>query len=265
MPCRSSSSPGASPTNISLARSLPTPKTMVCRPLCNLHRVHSPRSVRTSSRTVSFIAVAVAVVVVVVVVVAVVVAVAVAVAAGARSSSPASSAHGTYARKTSTGSRLRCGVPLESRPDHVPDLMRERPLAAGQFGARAILREHDGAIRLLAKSVCHVVGDDQVELLALQLLARVLLDVLGLGRESHQQRVLRARSDRREDVGRAHQAQPLIPFLLLHFLRRALGGTLVGDGRGHHQHADRIHLRVDGARPLFGGADLNGLYTRYTR
>src|SRR6266511_6344191 len=39
-PCRSSWKPGASPTNISSACGLPSPKTTWVRPLCRLQRVH---------------------------------------------------------------------------------------------------------------------------------------------------------------------------------------------------------------------------------
>lgn len=48
-PCLSSSSPGASPTKTSLARALPSPKTMCFRVRCSGQRVRSPSSSRTPS------------------------------------------------------------------------------------------------------------------------------------------------------------------------------------------------------------------------
>ena len=51
MPCTSSSWPGASPMNMSSAEGLPTPKTICRRPsVCSLQRVQSPRSSRMMVR-----------------------------------------------------------------------------------------------------------------------------------------------------------------------------------------------------------------------
>src|SRR5881396_98837 len=46
-PCASSSAPGPSPTKTSCALGFPSPKTILCRVLWSLQRVHSPRSSRT--------------------------------------------------------------------------------------------------------------------------------------------------------------------------------------------------------------------------
>src|SRR5438552_3460245 len=43
-PCLSSSAPGPSPTNTSLAFALPSPNTILLRVECSLQRVHSPSS-----------------------------------------------------------------------------------------------------------------------------------------------------------------------------------------------------------------------------
>src|SRR5262245_55971637 len=48
-PCASSSAPGPSPTKMSWAFGLPSPKTILVRVLCSLQRVHSPRSSRICS------------------------------------------------------------------------------------------------------------------------------------------------------------------------------------------------------------------------
>ena len=48
-PCKSSSWPGPSPTNISSAWGLPAPKTILLRWRCSLQRVQSPRSLQTRS------------------------------------------------------------------------------------------------------------------------------------------------------------------------------------------------------------------------
>src|SRR5258708_7050784 len=47
-PWASSSAPGPSPTKTSCAVALPSPKTILLRVVCNLQRVHSPRSARTT-------------------------------------------------------------------------------------------------------------------------------------------------------------------------------------------------------------------------
>src|SRR5512140_2155326 len=142
--------------------------------------------------------------------------------------------------------------------------MRQRQLRARKFGARAVLRQREDAVRLLAEGVGDVVGDDQVEVLALELAAGAFLDVLALRGEADEERLLRARPQAGEDVRRADQPEELLALLLLHFLRSALGGALVGDRGGHDHDADAGDVRVHGAGEIVGRLDVYQVYTWYT-
>ena len=90
-----------------------------------------------------------------------------------------------------------------------------------------------------------VVGDDEVELLALQLAFGVADHVLGLGREAHHQSAVGAPAQLAEDVDRALELQSQRARLLLQLLRRRRGRPVVGDRGRHEQHGRRAEL----ARP----------------
>ncbi len=100
--------------------------------------------------------------------------------------------------------------------------------------------------------VAHLVGGDHVEALAFELGERVALDILRLGRKTHDERSRRARSHRRQDVGRPRQRQRQRIAGFLDLFRRALHRAVVRDGGGRDEDVGVGHVLVDGVHHLLG-------------
>ena len=101
-----------------------------------------------------------------------------------------------------------------------------------------------------------VVGDDHVDGLPAQLLAAARDGIAALGREANQHRPWRAAASMPElgkDVSGRHQTEFEKAIVLLDLAGlRALGGRVVGDRRGHHDH---VGIAGDGLHRVvhFGG------------
>ena len=127
-----------------------------------------------------------------------------------------------------------------------------------------------------------MVGGDHVELLALELAARVVLHVVGFGGETDDKGSLGHIGNRFDDVRRGFQVELDRHALLLDFLLRHRGGLKIGYGGGGDEHIRfgdvtvnrRVHvaraLHVDPSHPDGGlqvhrAADHGYVRARFTR
>ena len=117
---------------------------------------------------------------------------------------------------------------------------RDLDLAAGPDHRQRIVIAVEG------DAVADLVGRNHVELLALELAARVLLDIVGLGGEADDEGPLRHVGDRLDDVRRGLEFQLDRGALFLDLLLRDGHGLKIGHGRRGDEHVGIGHLPMNG-------------------
>ncbi len=90
----------------------------------------------------------------------------------------------------------------------------------------------------------HLIGGDHVELLALELAARILFDIVGLRREAHDERPLGHVRDRLDDVGRGLEIQFHRDALLFDFLFGDGDRLKISHRRRRNEYIGIRHLAV---------------------
>jgi len=115
---------------------------------------------------------------------------------------------------------------------------RDLDLAAGpDHGERIVL-----AIK--GDAVAHSIRGDHVELLAFELAAGIVFDIVGLGRETHDERPLGHVRNRFDDVGRRFEIEFDRDALLLDLVFGDGHGLKIGDCGRRNEHVGIRHLAV---------------------